>query len=104
MIWKNHVQPVLAKSCFKCHGGEKQKGGLDLREPNAIFAGGTDGSVVIPGRPGESPLYQRLTSTADDHMPPLKQQQQPLSAEDISFIREWIATLPSSTPSNLALS
>src|SRR5215469_4694677 len=101
-IWQSHVQPVLAKNCFKCHGGERQKGGLDLREPNSIFAGGTDGSVVIPGRPGESPLYQRLTSTADDHMPPLKQPQ--LNAEDISFIREWIATLPASTSSAVALS
>jgi hypothetical protein len=101
-MWLSHVQPILAKNCFKCHGGERQKGGLDLREPNAIFAGGTDGSVVIPGRPGESPLYQRLTSIADDHMPPLKQP--PLSAEEISFIREWIATLPASSGSTVALS
>ena len=32
-MWQSHVQPVLAKNCFKCHGGERQKGGLDLREP-----------------------------------------------------------------------
>ncbi|HSZ56914.1 MAG TPA: PSD1 and planctomycete cytochrome C domain-containing protein [Tepidisphaeraceae bacterium] len=101
-MWLSHVQPILAKSCFKCHGGERQKGGLDLREPNAIFAGGTDGAVVIPGRPGESPLYQRLMSTSDEHMPPMKQPQ--LSAEDISMVREWIATLPASTPSAVALS
>src|SRR5579871_4011880 len=102
MIWKNHVQPVLAKSCFKCHGGEKQKGGLDLREPNSIFAGGTDGSVVVPGRPGESMLYQRLMPGADDHMPPLKEQQ--LTSDDISFIREWIATLPTSNDKGYQLS
>lgn len=101
-MWIGHVQPILSKSCFKCHGGERQKGGLDLREQNAIFAGGTDGAVVVPGRPGESPLYQRLTTDSDDHMPPRKEAQ--LSAEDISFIREWIATLPASSASSVALS
>lgn len=93
-MWVNHVEPILSKSCFKCHGGLKQKGGLDLRLPESIFAGGTDGSVVVPGRPGESPLYQRLQPGAKDHMPPEREPQ--LSAEEISFVQEWIATLPSS--------
>jgi hypothetical protein len=101
-MWLNHIQPILSRSCFKCHGGERQKGDLDLREPNSIFAGGTDGAVVVPGKPGESQLYQRLMTDSDDHMPPRKEAQ--LSAEDISFIREWIAVLPASTPSSVALS
>jgi len=95
-MWVNHIQPILSRSCFKCHGGEKQKGGLDLRQPDSIFTGGTDGAVVIPGRPGESPMYQRLQLGADGHMPPESQPQ--LSAEDVSMIRQWIATL--STPSS----
>lgn len=94
-MWVNHVEAVLSRSCFKCHGGSKQKGGLDLRQPQSIFAGGTDGSVVTPGRPGESVLYLRLLPGAQDHMPPEKES--PLSAEDASFIREWIATLPTSS-------
>jgi hypothetical protein len=94
-MWVNHIEPILSRHCFKCHGGERQKGGLDLRQPKSIFAGGTDGSVVIPGRPGESPLYQRLQAGTDDHMPPTKEPQ--LSAEEISFVREWIAALPTPT-------
>ena len=74
-MWANHVQPVLAKSCGKCHGGERQKGGLDLHDLKAIFAGGTDGAVVIPGRPGESPLFQRLMVDSDEHMPPRREPQ-----------------------------
>src|SRR5579864_8739360 len=74
-MWINHIQPILSRSCFKCHGGERQKGGLDLREPNSIFAGGTDGAVVVPGKPGESQLYQRLMTDSDDHMPPHKEAQ-----------------------------
>lgn len=91
-MWVNHVEPILAKSCFKCHGGAKQKGGLDLRQPQSILEGGTDGSVVTPGRPAESPLYQRIQVGAKDHMPPDEDQQ--LSAEEVSLLQQWIATLP----------
>src|ERR1700693_1494418 len=53
-MWTDHVEPILSRNCFRCHGGEKQKGGLDLRSFASILAGGTDGAVVSPGRPGES--------------------------------------------------
>src|SRR5579871_4262406 len=72
-MWVNHIEPIFSKSCFKCHGADKQKGGLDLRQPASVMDGGTDGSVVIPGRPGESPLYQRIQPGAKDHMPPEKE-------------------------------
>ena len=74
-MWVHHVQPILNKSCVKCHGGERLKGGLDLRKPQTIFSGGTDGSVIVPGRPSESPLYQRLAAGAEGHMPPEKEPQ-----------------------------
>ena len=96
-MWVNHIEPILSKNCFKCHGSLKQKGGLDLRQPQSIFDGGTDGSVVIPGRPGDSPLYQRIQQGAKDHMPPKEEEQ--LSVEEVSFVQQWIATLPT-TPAN----
>ncbi len=91
-MWVNHIEPILSRNCFKCHGSLKQKGGLDLRQPQSIFDGGTDGSVVIPGRPADSPMYQRIQPGAKDHMPPEKEP--PLSAEEVSLVQEWIATLP----------
>src|SRR4051794_14919926 len=69
-FWMNHVELVLERNCFKCHGGVKQKGGLDLRLPSSVFQGGDDGSVVMPGRPDDSQLYQRILPGAKDHMPP----------------------------------
>src|SRR5205085_1772264 len=48
-MWVDHIEPILSKNCFRCHGAEKQKGGLDLRVTQSILAGGTDGSVVTPG-------------------------------------------------------
>src|SRR6185369_10287314 len=63
-MWKNHVEPILQKNCFRCHGSEKQKGGLDLRTVATILMGGTDGSVVIPGRSDDSPLFLRIQPDA----------------------------------------
>jgi mono/diheme cytochrome c family protein len=91
-MWVDHIEPILSKNCFRCHGAEKQKGGLDLRVTQSIMAGGTDGSVVIPGRPAESPLFQRIQPDSDEHMPPDKGHQ--LNAEEISFVKQWIALLP----------
>ena len=91
-MWVDHVEPILSRNCFRCHGGEKQKGGLDLRSFASILAGGTDGSVVSPGRPGESPLLQRIQPDSDEHMPPDKGHQ--LSADEIAFVKQWIELLP----------
>jgi hypothetical protein len=91
-MWANHIEPILSKSCLKCHGSSKQKGGLDLRQPQAILDGGTDGSVVIAGRPLDSPLFQRIQPGSDQHMPPGDKVQ--LSTEEISYVQQWIATMP----------
>ena len=90
-MWMSHIEPILNKNCFKCHSGEKQKGGLDLRTIGSILAGGTDGSVLTPGRPGESPIFQRLQPGADGHMPP--DRSPPLTSDDVAMIQAWISTL-----------
>jgi mono/diheme cytochrome c family protein len=93
-MWINHIEPILAKNCFGCHGEKKKKGGLDLRLTQSIFAGGNDGSVVIVGRPNDSPLYQRILPNAKDHMPPEDGQ---LSVEEVSLVQQWIMTLPTAS-------
>ena len=68
------VQPLFADRCVKCHGPEKQKGGLRLDVKAAAFKGGDDGKVILPGKSAESrlvgeqpaaaparPRYERLT-------------------------------------------
>lgn len=93
-MWINHIEPILAKNCFTCHGEKKKKGGLDLRGTQSIFAGGNDGSVIVAGRPADSVLYQRIQPNAKDHMPPEDGQ---LSVEEVSLVQQWIMMLP--TPS-----
>lgn len=93
-MWINHIEPILAKNCFGCHGEKKKKGGLDLRGPQSIFAGGNDGSVIMPGRPADSVLYQRIQPNAKDHMPPEDGQ---LTVEEMSLVQQWIMMLPTAS-------
>src|SRR5262245_17724882 len=44
------IQPLFSDKCVKCHGAEKQKGGLRLDSKAAAFKGGDDGKVIVPGK------------------------------------------------------
>ena len=83
------MQPLLDLQCVKCHGPIEQKSGLELDTPEAIFKGGDEGQVIVPGKPEESRLYQYLAPGADPHMPPKKQ----LSEAERAAVKEWIAAL-----------
>ena len=48
------IQPIFQDACLKCHGPEKQKGGLRLDSKAAAFKGGKDGEVLAPGHADKS--------------------------------------------------
>ena len=79
------VRPILQRSCFKCHGEKRQKAELDLRTAETITQGGESGTIVVPGKPDESPLYEVVHEGA---MPPGKKNR--LSERDVETIRDWI--------------
>src|SRR5262245_46776457 len=76
------VRPILERSCWKCHGPEKQKAGLRFdRRPEASKA-------ITPGQPADSELIRRVeTASADERMPP---KSDPLPREQIKVLRAWI--------------
>src|SRR5690606_34137328 len=53
------VFPVLERSCFGCHGPEKQRSELRLDSKKAVFAGSLSGLVVEPGNGEASLLFRR---------------------------------------------
>src|SRR3954453_13884818 len=58
------IKPILEQYCFKCHGPEKQKGGLRLdRKPSALKGGDSGEPAVVPGSSLRSHLIQLVTST-----------------------------------------
>jgi len=82
------IKPVLAERCQSCHGGLKQKAGLRLDTAARLLAGGTDGAVVVAGKPDQSRLLERLTT--DDIHERMPLDAAPLKPEQIAAIRAWI--------------
>ena len=82
------IRPLLQERCIECHGEKKQKGELRLDAKVHAFKGGHDGPAILAGKSDASPLFQRVTSTDEDEKMPPKGD--PLTAAQISLIREWI--------------
>lgn len=87
--FKKEVQPLLASHCIKCHGEEKQKGGLRLDVKSHAFAGGDSGdAAVVAGKPEESRLIELVT--VDDELQRMPPEGPALAAEQIDLLRRWI--------------
>lgn len=86
------VHAIFARSCAMCHGPQVAHPPdgfgyvLDLKR----LVDGHD--LVVPGEPGNSKLFQRITSgDPDEHMPPPSSSAQQLSTDEIETVRQWIA-------------
>ena len=91
------VRAVLAANCGSCHGpGGSGKGGFSyLLDQERLVSR----NLVRPGKPAESPLYQRI---ADKEMPPAGKKP-PTDAERL-LLRQWIeAGAPSWQPAAAAV-
>ncbi len=83
------IKPVLEVHCYKCHGPEKQKGGLRLDRKADAFKGGDSGERdIVPGQSGQSRLFQMVSSKKDDERMPPKGE--PLNAKQLDLLRRWI--------------
>lgn len=92
-VTEREVRPIFQVRCFVCHGKRKQEGGLDLRTQASRLKGGESGPALVPGKPDEILLIQKIESNA---MPPPELQREysirsPTEAE-LKSLRSWIAT------------
>ena len=90
-FYTDHVQPIFAANCYRCHGGMNHRGGLQLDSRAAILKGGKSGPVVVPGHPENSLLIKliRHEGPADDPMP-MPPKGDKLSDADIATVTAWI--------------
>ena len=96
--FEREVRPILAEHCLKCHGKEKQKGGLRLDSRAALLAGGDNGPGIEPGKPQESLLIEAIHYEALE-MPPNGK----LPGPAIAASEQWVkigAPWPDSAPQN----
>src|SRR6476646_3818015 len=73
--YNRDIRPILSDRCFKCHGPDKgsRKAGLrlDLAEDAYAARKKTGKHAIVPGKPDESLVCQKIISTdPDDLMPP----------------------------------
>jgi mono/diheme cytochrome c family protein len=90
------IRPILERSCFGCHGPEKQKSGYRLDVRDIALKGGDSGkAAIIPHDAKASPLM-RFVSGEDPEvvMPPPKSNAPRLSAAEIQALRDWINAGP----------
>jgi cytochrome c553 len=80
------IRPLLQAKCLRCHGEKFRRADLDLRTHAGALKGGESGPAVVPGKPDQSPLYEKAHSGA---MPPGGKDR--LSEAEVSAIRRWIA-------------
>jgi hypothetical protein len=83
IVFRQQVQPLLTTKCLPCHGADKKRGGLDLRQRAMALSGGDNGPALVPGKSADSLLFRKL---AEREMPP----QNPLSPEQVAAFKAWI--------------
>jgi mono/diheme cytochrome c family protein len=85
------IKPLFEKSCFKCHGPDKQKAKLRVDSLEALKKGGEDGDVLSVGNSEKSRLVHSVARILDEdeNMPP-EGKGDPLSKDQVALIRAWI--------------
>ncbi|MGE3804033.1 MAG: PSD1 and planctomycete cytochrome C domain-containing protein [Gemmataceae bacterium] len=96
--FKRDIQPLLTRACVRCHGVDKQKGGLRLDIGSEALKGGNSGPVVKP-KDLHSKLLVAVSGLDDEaRMPPSGKL---LTSEEVGKIRAWIelgAIVPKEEP------
>ncbi|MCA9014666.1 MAG: DUF1592 domain-containing protein [Planctomycetaceae bacterium] len=83
-VFETQVAPLLAQNCLDCHDSAAKKGQLDLSRKAAAFSGGASGKVIVPGKAGESLLWEQIKSGA---MPP---EGKSLTDQEKTVLKQWI--------------
>ena len=82
------VQPLLKRSCFKCHAGDKREGGFRLDQRTGAFAGGDEGVAIKKGDAANSSLINRVSSEDPDLVMPPEGDR--LTPAEVSVLKLWI--------------
>src|SRR5215208_7373459 len=79
------AKEVFRAHCAECHGGAKARAGVNVLDRDGLVKK----EKVVPGKPGDSVLYQLVTATDESAMPPTGRPR--LAADQVEAIRKWIA-------------
>jgi hypothetical protein len=71
VTYEKDIKPIFETSCVRCHGEDRQKGGLRLDSLDAVLKGGEDGKVIEVKNSAKSALVIAVAQLdPDTAMPP----------------------------------
>ena len=83
------IRPILAGTCFRCHGDAKTGGELRVDARESLLKGGDSGPAIVPGNPDESLLIRAIQrQDGVSAMPPEKDKA--LRADQVADFTGWI--------------
>ncbi|HEX5654661.1 MAG TPA: PSD1 and planctomycete cytochrome C domain-containing protein [Chitinophagaceae bacterium] len=91
-----HIRPIFSDKCFKCHGpdGNNREAGFRLDIADSAFAPlkETKGAfALVAGKPEQSELYKRISSSDTSYMMPLPESHLgALTEYQVKLVRKWI--------------
>lgn len=84
------IVPLLEQHCGECHLGDARQGGFSMNTRDDLAAGGDSGLAgLVAGKPDESELLRRITSTDPDERMP--SDGEPLPPAAIERLTAWVA-------------
>ncbi|MSV30276.1 MAG: DUF1553 domain-containing protein [Bryobacterales bacterium] len=91
--FNREIRPIMADTCFRCHGPDRGARMADLRldlREEALRKTKSGVIPIVPGRPEESAIVDRVLATNARVMPP-KFAHKDLSERQKALIRQWVA-------------
>ncbi|TVQ03331.1 MAG: DUF1549 domain-containing protein, partial [Planctomycetaceae bacterium] len=85
-FFEDHVRPLLVARCLKCHGPDKEFGGLRVDSWQSLRETSDSAPVVVPGDVGASLLVQAVRREDGLAMPPDDE----LSADEVATLVRWV--------------
>ncbi len=99
--YRKEIAPIFRKYCNGCHNAKEAEGELVLESFAKMMQGGTNGKIVVPGKPKQSRLIHVLEKKVEPFMPP--EDNKAPTAEEIKLLKAWInagAKGPTSNPTD----
>jgi len=85
-FFETSIRPLLAETCYECHGSKKQENELRLDSLAAINQGGLSGSPVNRDNLAASLMIEHVEYRSEIKMPPDMR----LDDHEIDAIRRWV--------------
>ena len=88
------IRPILADTCWLCHGPDKTSRQaalrLDLRDEATVPAE-SGATPIVPGKPDSSEIIKRLFSSDPEKQMPPPEFQKKLTTKQKELLKRWVA-------------